>query len=67
LPVTAWGEDRFSVCIHLSDDREPINTRVTEALDRLGVLPDAIIARFHGDSEKNEVVHPASYAGVFAV
>jgi hypothetical protein len=61
------GEDRFNIFIHLTGNWEPVFDRVTEALDGLGVLPDAVIVRFLEDSETVEVVHPASYAGTFAV
>jgi hypothetical protein len=61
------GQGRFNIFIHLSNGWEPALERVTEALDGLGVLPKALIAKFHGDTEKYEVVRPDSYSGRFAL
>jgi hypothetical protein len=61
------GEDRFNIFIHLADNWEPVLSRVTEVLGGLGVLADAVIAKFYGDTKKYEVVHPVSFTGTFAV
>jgi hypothetical protein len=61
------GEDRFKIFIHLADNWEPVLSRVTAVLGGLGVLADAVIAKFYGDTEKYEVVYPVSFSGTFAL
>jgi hypothetical protein len=62
-----FGEGRFNIFIHLSNGWEPALATITEALDGLGLLPAAVVAKFHGETEQYEVVRPDSYSGPFAL
>lgn len=61
------GSDRFNIYIHLSNDWEPTLARVIETLGQLDVLAKVVVAKFHGDTETYEVVHPDPYSRVFAL
>ena len=61
------GEGRFNIFIHLGAGWEPALTKVTATLDDLGLLPSAVVAKFHEQTKEYEVVRPDSYSGTFAL
>jgi len=61
------GEGKFNVYIHLRKDWEPALAQVTETLDKLQLLPRAVVAKFHGTTEGYEVVRPDSFTGNFSL
>ena len=61
------GEGKFNIFIIPSSSWAPVLERVKAFLKLRGALPDAVIAKFHGKSERYEVVHPATHSGGFAL
>ena len=61
------GQGKFNIFITPSSAWGPVLERVNAFLKLRGALSDAVIAKFHGKTERYEVVHPASHSGGFAL
>jgi hypothetical protein len=61
------GQGTFNVFIHPRDSWGPVLERVEAFLKLRGLLDEAVIAKFHGKSERYQVVHPATHRGGFAL
>jgi len=61
------GQGRFNIFIIPSSSWAPVIERVRAFLKLRDVLSDAVIAKFHGKTERYEVVHPANHSGGFAL
>ena len=61
------NHDTFNIFIHPRGPWGPSLERVKAFLKLRGALGDAVVAKFHGKSERYEVVHPANHPGEFAI
>jgi len=61
------GQGKFNIFITPSSTWGPVLERVKAYLKLRGALSDAVIAKFHGKTERYEVIHPASHSGSFAL
>ena len=61
------GEGKFNIFIHPRRSWGPVLERVNVFLKLRGALDEAVVAKFHGKTERYEVVHPANYHGEFAL
>lgn len=61
------GQGKFNIFIIPSSSWGPVLERVGAFLKLRGALSDAVVAKFHGKTERYEVVHPAGHSGDFAL
>ena len=59
------GEGRFNIYIHPKGPWGPVLERVEAYLKLRGALDEAGIAKFHGKTERYQVVWPVGFSGHF--
>jgi hypothetical protein len=61
------GEGRFNILIRAPDPAGPTVERITQLLERLGVLPASVVASFCPATDSYQVLYPTGYAGEFVL
>jgi len=61
------GEGKFNIFIHVRGSWSSVVERVQAFLKLRNALGDAVVVKFHGKTERYQVVHPANYRGDFAL
>jgi hypothetical protein len=61
------GKATFNIYIHPRRSWGPVLERVRAFLELRGALNDAVIAKFHGKTDRYQVIHPSTYCGEFSI
>src|SRR6476620_11139902 len=61
------GQVTFNIFIHPRKSWGPVLEKVEAFLKLRGALGEAVIVKFHGKTERYQVVHPARYAHEFTL
>lgn len=61
------GQGTFNIFIHVRGSWASVLQRVEAFLKLRGALEAATIVKFHGKTERYQVVHPVTYGGEFAL
>jgi hypothetical protein len=61
------GQGKFNIFIHTRSAWAPVLERVEAFLKLRGAYDEAVIVKFHGKTERYQVVHPSPYGDEFAL